>query len=136
MVQRILVNEAGGFIGSHLAKGLQGQNAVIPAHRSDLDLLDRLELSGCLKHSRGEAHLLSAITEMILRALGTRLPVAVESAGEDLEYSGANHRILALLPGWHPISSEDGVSRQVHWLMEQHIHLQINPAPFEMSSPE
>jgi len=118
------------FISSNACRGLRGEPLTLRQDRR-FDYLHvddvvaavsrirkRPDLSGSINLCRGEGFSLSSIAEMILAALGKRLPVVIESPGEDREYSGSNERISEVLPDWHPGPLEEGVSRQVRWLME------------------
>jgi len=117
------------FISSNACRGLRGEPLTLRQdrrfdylHVDDVvavvsRILKRPDLSGSINLCRGESFSLSSIAEMILTALGKRLPVIIESPGEDREYSGSNERLFAVLPNWHPSPLEEGVSRQVRWLM-------------------
>jgi len=75
-------------------------------------------LVGTFNLCRGKGDRLSAIADMILRALGKDLPLDVQMAGDDLEYSGDNRRIKERLPAWSPTDLASGVARQVAWIDE------------------
>jgi len=123
------------FISTNACRGLRGEPLSIRQDRNfdylHVDdvvtavahILGQPNLSGSINLCRGEGHRLSDITAMIIDAIGTPLPVEIESPGQDREYSGANNKLLALLPGWHPSPLEAGVLRQVRWLQEHRTHL-------------